>query len=306
MRESVDTRRVGKAAAVPGERGAEAPEDCPSAAHPPSGESQGLSTRPNADYWDSIVRQWSETRGHSLWRRHADAVNRDLIARWLPKSGIAHVLKTDLFDEAVGEGLYPLLSTRAARVSAIDLSPACRDSAHARYPELEPVAADVLDLPFPDNTFDAVVSCSTLDHFESHGQILSALKELHRTLRPGGHLLLTMDNPVNPAVRLRNALPREPLIRLGVVPYYVGITWGPRRLRNRLREVGMEVLETTAIMHCPRILAVVGGGRLDRRSSERARERYLRILNAFERLERLPTRGLTGYFVAIKAVKTHA
>ena len=302
----MDTRRVAMGGAVPGERGAEAPEDCPSAAHPPSGESQGLSTRPNADYWDSIVRQWSETRRHSLWRRHADAVNRDLIARWLPKSGIAHVLKTDLFDEAVGEGLYPLLSTRAARVSAVDLSPACRDSAHQRYPELEPVAADVRDLPFPDNTFDAVVSCSTLDHFESHEQILSALKELHRTLRPGGHLLLTMDNPINPAVRLRNALPRGPLIRLGVVPYYVGITWGPRRLRNRLRVMGMEVLETTAIMHCPRILAVARGGRLDRRSSECARERYLRILNAFERLERLPTRGLTGYFVAINAVKTHA
>mgnify|MGYP006138370175 CR=1 FL=1 len=39
---------------------------------------------------------------------------------------------------------------------------------------------------------------------------------------------------INPVVRLRNALPFGLLRRTGLVPYYVGATCGPRRLRDFL------------------------------------------------------------------------
>ncbi|HEX3136351.1 MAG TPA: class I SAM-dependent methyltransferase, partial [Casimicrobiaceae bacterium] len=129
---------------------------------------------------------------------HSDATNTTLFERWLPSEPCATVLKTDLFDEAMGSGLYPLLSARGRRVAAIDVAPTVLAAATARYPALLAVEADVRRMPFAGDTFDVVVSNSTLDHFETHDEILASLRDFHRILRPGGRLLLTMDNLANP------------------------------------------------------------------------------------------------------------
>ena len=113
--------------------------------------------------------------------------------------------------------------------------------ARARYLDLPAVKADVRCLPYADGAFDIVVSNSTLDYFTSGDQIVESLRELNRTLASGGQLLITMDNLANPAVWLRNALPFRWLNAMGLVPYYVGATGGPRRLRGYLQEAGFEV-----------------------------------------------------------------
>lgn len=148
------------------------------------------------------------------------------------------------------------------------------------------------------------MSNSTLDHFASQEEIRAGIAELARTLRPGGQLLLTLDNLANPAVWLRNALPhrglaRLGLARLGLVPYATGATCGPRGARAHVAATGLVVRGTTAIMHCPRVAAVVAARRLERRGGEASRRRFARALMAFEWLERWPTRDLTGYFVAV-------
>lgn len=51
--------------------------------------------------------------------------------------------------------------------------------------------ADLMALPWADGTFDAVVSCETLEHTPDPRR---ALGELHRVLRAGGVLYLTMPN----------------------------------------------------------------------------------------------------------------
>jgi SAM-dependent methyltransferase len=222
------------------------------------------------------------------------------------------VLKTDVFDEAVGEGLYPPLAARAREVVVVDVSEPLLAAARRRYPALRAVRADVRALPFADGEFDAIVSNSTLDHFRSTDEIVRALRELRRVLRPGGRLLLTLDNPANPFVALTKLLPRGLLnrlwlgrgggARLGLVPYYVGATLGIRRLRRLLPQLGFDVEETAAIVHAPRPLAVVVGERLGR-ASPPADGRFLAALMAFEQLARLPTRFLTAHFVAVRAVR---
>jgi SAM-dependent methyltransferase len=234
---------------------------------------------------------------------HSDATNTTLFARWLPSEPCATVLKTDLFDEAMGSGLYPLLSARGRRVAAIDVAPTVLAAATARYPALLAVEADVRRMPFAGDTFDVVVSNSTLDHFETHDEILASLRDFHRILRPGGRLLLTMDNLANPAVALRNALPYRLLHRLKLVAYPIGATGGPGRLRRMLNESGFEVLETVALLHCPRALSVALARRCERRGTPQATARFLRTASRWERLARWPTRYLTGYFVGIYARK---
>jgi SAM-dependent methyltransferase len=168
---------------------------------------------------------------------------------------------------------------------------------------LQVVGADVRCLPFASGSFDVIVSPSTLDHFAVSHEIVASLRELWRVLRTGGQLLLTLDNLANPAVALRNTLPFRLLHRLGIVPYYVGATYTPRRLRHILQGVGFEVLEVDAVMHCPRILVVMMAQMLEGRLGPETQRRFARYLMAFERLSCWPTRFLTGYFIAVRAMK---
>jgi SAM-dependent methyltransferase len=238
-----------------------------------------------------------------LWRAHSDSVNKALVVRWRPAEQMDTLLKTDLFDEAVNDGLTPLLDSLAKRVFYMDSALEVHEMAKHRYSRLQTIGADVRDLPFAHGTFDGIVSNSTLDHFESLDDLSVSLQELFRVLRLGGQMILTLDNRSNPVILLRNWLPFRLLKRLKVVPYYVGVTLRAKRLEYLLKETGFEVLEVDAIMHCPRVLAVTIARWVEKHTSARVQQSFLRLLMGFEGLSRLPTRFLTGYFVAVKARK---
>jgi SAM-dependent methyltransferase len=239
--------------------------------------------------WESALSELPRTRRHLFLRAYGDEVNRMLLERWLP-DGAGRVLKTDLFEEAVGDGLVRLLGEHFQRVDAIDVSRAVVEEAARRHPEVNVACCDVRELPHDGGTFDAVVSTSTLDHFETIADIGAALRELRRVLAPGGTLVVSLDNLSNPLVALRNALPYQWLHRIGLVPHYVGATCRPAELQRLLTGSGFDVHATTAIMHVPRVIALaVGGG--------------MGTMLGLESLGRLPTRYLTGQFVAARAVK---
>jgi SAM-dependent methyltransferase len=254
-------------------------------------------------YWERIAAAWSAEHPQSLWRVHSDAVNLELLGRWLLGERLKFLLKTDAFDEAFGNGLYPLLEIKTEHAVIVDVALPTLSLARARHRNACVIGADTRRLPFANGVFDAIVSTSTLDHFQSHAEVIASLQELHRVLRPTGQLFLTLDNRANPLIRLRNALPFRLLHRLGIVPYYVGATYGPHGLRWVLREVGFEVLEVDAVMHCPRVFAVAIARLLERHAGHEIHKRFLHFLLAFEQLAAWPTRFLTGHFVAVKAIK---
>ena len=256
-----------------------------------------------ADYWDEIADEWGRGRGSS-WRAVSDAVNGDLIDRWLPPVPAGSVLKTDLFDELAGVGLVPGLLDSFAAVAGIDVSPGLVARVRELHPRLDARVADVRSLPFEAESFDAIVSNSTLDHFASVGEIGASLREIGRVLRPGGTLLVTLDNGMNPIVAARNALPARWRSATGLVPYDVGATCRrPRDLRALLETAGFEVAALDAVLHCPRVLGVLAGNVADRRAGARGRRAYARALVGCEGLSRLPSRYVTGHFLAALAVK---
>ena len=257
------------------------------------------------NYWDSVGADWQRRRPHRLWREFTDRQQIGLLQRWtggwIGERRRPDLLKTDLFDEVASEGIVPWLLASGAHVTGIDVSPAIVEDAIARNPGLGAVVADVRSLPFAAASFDVVFSGSTLDHFESAADIQTALGELRRVLRPGGTLILTLDNPANPIIWLRNGPLLGLLRRIGIVPYQVGATLGPRSLERAVQAAGFTVLETTAVMHCPRAIAVAVAGPMERLSRS-WQESFLRHLQAWERLERWPTRWFTGHYVAVHAV----
>lgn len=258
-----------------------------------------MDSHTDAQYWNDVGTAWGGQPRQTLWRAHSDAVNAVWLARRLPAQPVARLLKTDLFDEALAGGLYPLLSAQAREVFGVDISGSTLRAAHARYTRLLSARADVRALPFADAVLDVVVSNSTLDHFASTADIIAALAELYRVLRPGGDLLLTLDNLANPMVAVRNALPFRPLHALGIVPYQVGATCGPRQLEQMVTQVGFEVRDLGAILHCPRVFAVAAARLLERRGSARLQRCFLQSLMSWEHLADWPTRFRTGYFITI-------
>ncbi len=252
--------------------------------------------------WDSMGASWEEGR-QRLWREHSDAINRSLLAHWLPEGQTNFILKTDLFDEICGEGLFPFLSLRTNRIVGIDVSQKTIRIARSRHADIRGVAADVRRLPFHDDTFDLIFSNSTLDHFEKHETITESLAEIFRVLRQNGQLIITLDNLTNPMIAARNALPFRLLKRLCLTPYYVGATWGPRGFRNQLIQTGLGITEMDAVLHCPRVLAVAAAFIMERLAPRRLQKVFLQSLSCFELLKYLPTCFLTGHFVAVRAVK---
>ncbi len=256
-----------------------------------------------AEEWDRYGSQWVNERPHQLWRKHSDSVNVALIEQWLPEKGLRRVLKTDLFDEAVSDGVCSAIARRAQEVVGLDVSVAVLNEASKGCVALSPAGADVRTLPFRTHSFDAVVSLSTLDHFDSRADVLAALREIYRVLAPGGTLILTLDNLANPVIAVRNALPYKITHAAGLVPYPIGRTFGPAQARELVAEAAFKVVEQTAVMHAPRVLAVPLMSAFGRNGNSGGARMMSKAAMWFERLRPLPSRFLTGHFIAIRAVK---
>lgn len=97
-----------------------------------------------------------------------------------------------VLDVAAGTGNASIPAAQAgARVVALDLTPELLEAGQAiagdRGVELDWLQGDAEDLPFPDSTFDAVISCVGVMFAPDHRQ---AAAELLRVCRPGGTVAL--------------------------------------------------------------------------------------------------------------------
>jgi SAM-dependent methyltransferase len=269
------------------------------AAAPP----QGAVQPEHAGYWVEVAGAALTNGGQNLWRRYCDGVYAELAGEWLGDASFRRALKTDLFDEAVGDGLFGSQLDRVAEAHGVDVSARAVQAAQARYPGLRARVADVRSLEYPDEHFDLVLSNSTLDHFPERADIDAALAELNRVLEPGGRLLVSLDNLANPVIALRSFLPHRLLEALRLSPFYVGATLTPGGLRKRLERAGFEIRESRIIMHAPRLPAILVCRALERRAGGRAAARFLAVLRGAEGLSRRRSRAWTGYYVAVLAEK---
>jgi SAM-dependent methyltransferase len=101
---------------------------------------------------------------------------------------------TRLLDVATGPGaLAAEAASRGAHPVGIDLSPQMIELARGLYPTIDFREADVEQLPFADNTFDAVVCAFGLGHFPRPEV---AVAESVRILVPGGRIAFSWwDDP---------------------------------------------------------------------------------------------------------------
>jgi SAM-dependent methyltransferase/GNAT superfamily N-acetyltransferase len=257
----------------------------------------------DSTYWNGIGLQFGHSAhyldpflGHLKRQAYLE-----MMRRWEGMPGSGLVLKTDLFEEAMGPDAFLAdLAGDQRTVIGMDLSPAITTQARRRDGDrrAEYVAADVRRLPFASNSFAAIISPSTLDHFSDPADLGRSLLDLGRILEPGGRLIVTVDNRQNifdPLLRLVDHLRR--------VPYYLGYSYTVDELRAELTAAGLYVEDTTAILHNPRLVAVAAVSAANRLHWRPLVALVRRTLLAAQRLEKTRWRYRTGSFVAARAVR---
>jgi SAM-dependent methyltransferase len=98
--------------------------------------------------------------------------------------------RCDVLDVCTGHGVLALAATeRGAKACAVDFSEAMVAAARRNAPSVDCRQGDAQDLPYPDNTFDAVVCGYGILHVPEPDR---ALAEMRRVLRPGGRVAISV------------------------------------------------------------------------------------------------------------------
>jgi SAM-dependent methyltransferase len=256
------------------------------------------------NYWEKISRSFKMDSVYNdpFLRRLQRQEYLKLIDRWggVPEKG--WVLKTDLFDETVSDdGRYiDDLMTSKNHVVGIDISKGFTQHAKhvARSSRTHYMTADVRSLPFANGSFQFIVSPSTLDHFADISDLKQSLNELARLVKPGGNLIITLDNRQNifdPLLRMAN--------RFHFLPFFLGHSFNIRQLHIELQSTGLQVIECTAILHNPRLVAVALLLMARIIGIKRFTGMVHRLLLSAQQLGQTRLRYYTGSFIAVRAVK---
>jgi ubiquinone/menaquinone biosynthesis C-methylase UbiE len=141
------------------------------------------------DDWPDRYEKWFTTPIGSLVKRVEWELIDDLLR---PGPG------EFILDAGCGTGVFTLdMISCGARVIGLDLSLSMirRARQKCRTSQLRIISADILRLPFPENSFDKTVSITALE-FIPDGQ--KAIKELFRVTQKGGILVVATLNSLSP------------------------------------------------------------------------------------------------------------
>ncbi len=146
------------------------------------------------DAWPERYEAWFQTPIGALVKELELALVLEALA---PRAG------DQILDAGCGTGIFtePMVAT-GARLIGLDISLDMLRPAVSRLPAqgFSAVSGTLLELPFPDGSFDHTVSVTALEFIEDGA---GALAELLRVTRPGGRMVVATLNALSPWARRR-------------------------------------------------------------------------------------------------------
>ena len=202
-------------------------------------------------FWDGVGARFPDLGGAMSTRYYAENERRLFTEHFPPLDGLK-ILKTDLWDEAKNTRILDWASQQGAQAYGVDISGPTLAQAHAAFNgppgtrrALKAALADVRALPFLADTFEAIYSMGTIEHFE---ETEHAVAEMARVLKPGGRAIIGVPNRRDPFLR---PLFVTGLQTLGLYGYGYEKSYSRRALRQMVEAAGLMVLAETAILFIP-------------------------------------------------------
>ena len=162
----------------------------------------------------------------------------------------AEIRGKDVLDAGAGTGWFSRgLTQWGGRVTSLDVGTELMNQVRKKASSHR-VVGSVLDLPFPDASFDVVLCTEVIEHTTDPRH---AVAELGRVLRPAGILVLTVPNRAwHWTVRLANALRLRPYRGYeNWVGYGELADWARAQGLVVRREVGVNFLPHTSFCRAP-------------------------------------------------------
>ena len=116
---------------------------------------------------------------------------------------VKHCPRGRCLDVGCGTGVFAArLSENGYEMTAVDPSGGMLEVMRKRAPRVKPVQASGEELPFPDASFQIVLTVATLHHIADLGAVRRTLGEMVRVTAPGGRVVVWDHNPRNPYWKL--------------------------------------------------------------------------------------------------------
>jgi len=154
-----------------------------------------------AEYYNSPL--WPKFR---FWEwlaylpRGGERAARNEVLRHLP-----NLPGTKLLEVAIGDGRNMPLIPRGCQVFGVDISSVLLEKCQTDYADRKPclIVGEAESLPFPDATFDNVLSLGAINHVNDPGQ---ALREMARVVKAGGLVVVADEMPDLPNRQIAHKL----------------------------------------------------------------------------------------------------
>ncbi len=186
----------------------------------------------------------------SFWdeggRAYEDAAEVKALKRLLPKSG------SELLELGAGAGRNTPRYVGFEGITLVDYSLTQLQQAYERLgnsPGYRYVAADIYNLPFCTNRFDAATMIRTLHHMKDAPL---ALRRINECLKPGAIFILEYANKLNLKAILRYALRRQDWSPFSPEPVeFVDLNFDfhPQAIRDWLKDSGFALERQVTVSH---------------------------------------------------------
>lgn len=197
-------------------------------------------------YWHDVGATFPDLGGAASTDYYFENEKR-LLSEHVPGLDRCSMLKTDLWDEVKNTRILQWVRAQGATVFGVDISgPTTRQAVSAfKDKSLNAAVSDVRILPFADRSFDAIYSMGTIEHFQDPE---TALREMHRVLRPGGRAVVGVPNRFDPFLRPLLAASMQ---KLGLYDYGYEKSFSRSVFRGMLEKAGFDVVAETSILFVP-------------------------------------------------------
>jgi SAM-dependent methyltransferase len=255
-------------------------------------------------FWDEVGNQMDNNYAYYLCSLMGQYKKREFckVIRTIKINRTAVILKTDSFEESFGsDGILQFFLKKPAKTISLDISPKMLNFSKQKLKNrgLLAVATNICEMPFKETTVSLIFSSSTYGYLKN---IKRGLKEAYRILKPGGMLLISLNNRSNILFRILT----KTYHFLGFIPFPVSSFYSRKEIKKLLEEAGFIIIYQEPIVHIPPFLNsfIYFLDRFKKFGTQRLSEVIITVLGWYSN-SKLKIKSFTGWYILFKAKKAN-